>query len=246
MNANDSTRSDYVSAGYYLVLLSERPEYISSALMPERLLSASPDICDSFPDCWVIEWSTVKEEERVAKAEKFGISRAGLPRVVEWATRAFSEEFGWPNVFYSLDAARNARVMFFSLLNEVILFGLGIHKSHAAKFLDAAKPPPQQPGLAPEGETGVFEVVSRGEMLAGGGISLGYELLVTQSGMLTCSWLCNGLERTFADSLDVKPNAHGFIETLEEASRCAQYISQGQVGAEPGLWLPWLVTKYGE
>lgn len=246
MNMNDTTLSDYVSAGYYLARLSERPEYISSALMPERLLSASGDICDFFPDYWAIESSTADEEERVASAEKFGICSAELQRVTEWVTRAFSREFGWPNVFYSLDAARKAKKMFLPLMEEVILFGLGIHKSHVAEFLAVAKPPAQQPGFAPELESGTFEVVSRGVKLADGGMSLGYELLVTKLGTLACSWLCNGLERTFAESLDVKPNAHGFIETLEEATLCVQYISEGRVGAEPGLWLPWLVIKYDE
>lgn len=235
---------DYIAAGFYLARLANRPEYVSAQLLPELLLSASCDICDVFPNTWAIEWTSEDEKERLESAEKFSISSTALSKVTEWATQSFSKEFAWPNVFYSIEGARKAKAMFLSHLDDVALFGLGLHKSNVEQFLSVAKPRPQQPGFAPEGATGVFEIVSIGEILPDGGTSLGYELLVVKYGLLTCSWLCNGLEKTFAKSLGVIPNAHGFISTFEEASRCVTYVSDGHVGAEPGLWLPWLIMKY--
>lgn len=241
----ETIKTDYIAAGYYLVRLANRPEYVSAQLLPERLLSASGDICDSFPDTWAIEWTSEDEKDRLESAEKFGISPADLPKVIEWATQSFSIEFAWPNVFYSVYGARKARAMFLSHLDDVALFGLGLHKSNVEQFLSVAGPRPQQSGFAPEGATGVFEIVSRGALLPDGGTLPGYELLGVQYGHLTCSWLCNSLEKTFAEALDVIPNTNGFISTFEEASRCVTYISEGHVGAEPGLWLPWMIMKYG-
>ncbi len=37
---------------------------------------------------------------------------------------------------------------------------------------------------------------------------------------------------------------NGFIETFEKAQKCAEYANRDEVGAEPCLWLPWLVLKY--
>jgi len=237
--------TDYIAAGYYLARFADRPAYISAELMPKRILSASPDICYLFPDTWALEWTTDDDEGRIAGAANFGISTAVLPKVIKWATQSFSTAFGWPNVFYSLESAQKARHAFLADRDDVALFGLGLHKSNVKEFLDFAAPPLQQPGFAPMGKTGVFEAVSQNRALVDNGISLGYELLVTTAGLLTCSWLCNGLEVTFAKELGIKPNSNGFIQTFEEASRCANFISEGHVGAEPGLWLPWLTIKYG-
>ena len=72
---------------------------------------------------------------------------------------------------------------------------------------------------------------------------LGFEPLVFNGG-LSCSWLCNGLETTVAEQLGIRPNASGLISTFEEACRCVEFISRDEIGAEPGLWLPWLVIEH--
>ncbi len=46
------------------------------------------------------------------------------------------------------------------------------------------------------------------------------------------------------DDLNIAPNVSGFLETYEDAVQCVQHISSPEVGAEPGLWLPWLVVRY--
>ncbi len=236
--------ADHIVAGYYLVRIANRPEYVSAELMPDRILSISDDICNSFPDTWVIDWTSENIEERIERASEFAIPAANLEKVVSWGTKTFSKAFAWPNVFYSVDNARAARTQFLSHLDDIVLIGLGLHKLNVDQFLSASKPPPQQPGFAPVGATGVFEIASRRDNLAENGRSLGYELLVAQHGLLTCSWLCNGLEKTFSENIGVRPNTHGFISSFEEASRCIKYMSDAAVGAEPGLWLPWLIVKY--
>jgi len=79
---------EYVSGGYYLARMSPRAEYMSPDLLPERVLSGSPCICDFFPDDWTIEWTSTSADTRVKDAASFGISSPELPAVVDWATKS--------------------------------------------------------------------------------------------------------------------------------------------------------------
>jgi len=124
------------------------------------------------------------------------------------------------------------------------VIGLGLHRDDAEEFLGYAKPPEHQQGYAPQGETGIYECVKALHLIGPGGRRIGYELLATYVGILTDSWLCNGLEKEFAEKLGVKPNEHGLIAEYPDARRCTEYISHDHVGAEGDLWKPWLVTLY--
>jgi hypothetical protein len=236
--------SDYVSGGYYLTRLSARAAYMSPELLPDRVLSASQCIGGFFPDIWCIESCPSTDEERIEAASAFGIAPADLPAVMAWASGSCSSAFGWRNVFYTLEAAREACATFLPEGLGIVILGLGLHSSDFKRFWRAARPPDRKPGFAPVDPSGVFECVNRREGIAEAGHPVGFELLNTEYGFLACSWLCNGLEKVCADRLGIRPNRRGFIETYEEASRCVAYISTPEVGAEPGLWLPWLVTIY--
>lgn len=238
--------SEYVSGGYYLAVRPKRPSYISAELIPETVLSASPCICDFLPGDWTIEWASVNANTRLEEAEKFGIAAFGLPALVAWGTAAFSIAFGWPSAFYRLDDARDARAKLLAKESDIVIFGLGLHVSDVADFLAVAKPPEAAPGFAPIGETGVYQCVNAGNQVDEFGHTAGFELLATYSGLITCSWLCNGLETDCARELGVRTNSEGFVPTRADAVRCAEYIGRDEVGAEPGLWLPWLITTYSE
>jgi hypothetical protein len=237
--------SEYTCGGYYLARAAKRADYLTSELLPDQVLSASGCISDFFPGTWAIEWVSDIFEERLRQASAFLISEHDLPKVLAWTTASFSKEFGWPHTFYRLEAARKARERFVPKVPDVALFGLGLHLSHTEEFLNEARSSPHQPECAPAGQTGVFECVSSGRKITMGGDVRGFELLVSQHGLLTCSWLCNRLEKDCAYRLGIVPNRFGFIQSLDDARKCAALISRGEVGAEPGLWLPWLVVSYG-
>jgi len=217
---------------------------MSPDLLPERVLSGSPCICDFFPDDWTIEWTSTSADTRVKDAASFGISSPELPAVVDWATKSVEKSFGWTSAFYSLEAAQDARARFFPNNYEIVLFSLALHESIVEDFLTYARPSPPQPGCAPMGEAGIFQCINAARKIAEGGETAGFELLSTLYGIISCSWLCNGLEKDCADQLGVVPNRLGFVPSYEEALRCAKFISRPETGAEPGLWLPWLVTVY--
>jgi len=246
MPNNDIALSDYLSGGYYIAKYIERPSYFPKDLLPERIFSISKCISSFIPGTWAINWTVDEESERLERARYFGLSAEELKEITQWATDNFEVEFGAWCAFYSLYSAYNLRDRFLTGQNDLVIFGIGIHKSYFEVFTDAAKPPPQQPGYAPEGKTGVYTCVSKGKNIEPGGDVLGFELVNLEHGLIGCSWLCNGLERVFHDRLGIAPNKEGFIDTFESASECVDLISRGDINAEPGLWLPWLVVRYGQ
>ena len=143
-----------------------------------------------------------------------------------------------------MEAAEDAHARFLPANSEIVIFGLGLRDNDVGGFVNVAKPPPTESGFSPVGETGLFECVSAEERIVGGGDTAGFELLATEFGILTHSWLCNGLERDCAKELGVAPNRRGFIPSYPEGQHCVEFISKDETRAAPGLWLPWLVIVY--
>lgn len=236
--------SDYISGGFYITKFVERPAYASQDLLPAKILSISSCICPFVPDIWTIEWSSETQEERLEKAKKFGLSN-DIKEAISWVTSKFGEEIGWPNVCYSLDTAQSFKTKFLSRTSDAVILGIGLHKSYVEKFMNFTKPPEQKEGFAPVGESGVRHCIGKGSPLKEGDV-LGFEPLVTgeHTGSFEDSWLCNGLEENSHAKLGINLNANGFIDRYEDARKCVEYISRDDVGAEPGLWLPWAVVRY--
>ena len=91
----------------------------------------------------------------------FWHSGANPDGVIEWATNSFQTVFGWPNAFYTLDAALAARAEFLAKDLDVNVFGLGLHRDDTERFLSEAKPEGKKPGCSQAGETGIYECVKR-------------------------------------------------------------------------------------
>ena len=234
---------DYVSGGYYLTRPVARGW--PSELLPATLLSASSCISTFFPDDWAIEWVTSRRpEERVTAAKAMGIDVDRLPEAIRWATDALSRDFGWPNVFYTLESAREARARSLRESCDTVIMGLGLHRADTAVLLDATEPPEANPGYATVGETGIFQCVRDADDVADGGQIAGFELLSTFYGIFVCSWLHLGLEKQCAEELRIRPNASGFVESYDDARQCAEFIQNDAKHNDPGLWLPWLIVTY--
>lgn len=58
------------------------------------------------------------------------------------------------------------------------------------------------------------------------------------------SYLCNSLEDDYDKEFGFRLNSNGFISTIDEAKKLAEYTNQDTVSAEPVLWLPWVIVKY--
>jgi hypothetical protein len=224
---------DYVAAGYFLAPRVARPSYVSG-LLPDELLSASPCICPTLPDTWALSWTSDSEAARHERAAALGIAKADVARLVEWITRRFDVDVGWPNVLLSFEAAQALRAAF-PAAAALVLFGLAFPRGERERLLAALTPADPR-----EGKAGFLLALERDAAPAPGGVALGHEIVCLPE---LHSWLCNGLETDVA-KLGILPNAHGFIDDLQAATRAAEYCGREDVGAEPGLWLPALVSIY--
>jgi hypothetical protein len=126
---------------------------------------------------------------------------------------------------------------------DLIMVELALGREHVAGFVAASIPPPPLPGQAAFGEAGVRTGIRRDVTPTGDGRPLGFEPLVFDHA-LSCSWLCNGLESAVAQQLGIHTNDAGLIAGADQAARVVGYISRPDVGAEPGLWLPWLLIEH--
>lgn len=235
--------SDFISAGFFVTREVERPSSLSAELLPARMISASRCIASFAPDTWCIEWTQDTQERRIEAARAFGLDAQALQEITAWATSRFDKAIRWSNVIIDLDAAIELVRLFLDKLPDVKVFELGLHRSMSQGFCQEAEPPPPKPGFAPNGRQGVHELLLAEKHLAGGGCVLGFEPLVFNHSM-SCSWLCNGLEVLVSQALGIKPNRHGLLGRFDEAVTSVEYISRDDVGAEPGLWLPWLIIDH--
>lgn len=227
-----------VFGGYFVTKPVPRPEYVSSHLLPARILSLSDCICDFIPDVWAIDWTRVSPEDRMAAANKVGIQAFVLPEVIRWTTQHLDAgRFGWPCVFLALQDALDFAERFLARDGGFTLLGIALQSEAADDFLAGEAPGPSM------GVPGVYKAVSKRVGLQTGGVLLGWEPLCYEYGGFH-SWLCNGLETAVAEKYEIRPNEHGFITSGAEASAAAAYCGQEEVGAEPGFWAPWSVVEY--
>ena len=234
----------YRSAGFLVTRRLPRPAYSAPDLLPTLIVSASSDIATFVPDVWAIAWCGVDLEDRRAKAALLGIPPERVEGLVAAVTArvADAERYGWPNIALTLDSAwQVARLA--APEGGLTVLEIGLAREHLPAFLEASTPPPAPTGSAPFGEAGVRTAVRRELPVLATGRPLGFEPICFD-GSLGCSWLCNGLEVTVARELGIRPNAHGLLSDPEEARRAVAYISRDDVGAEPGLWLPWLLLEH--
>ena len=232
-----------LSAGFLIVKPAVRPAYVSPQLIPDEVISASDCICPQFPGPYAISWCDTSDEDRASLLSAAGVPEEHHSRAIEWATEAFGESYGWPGVFYTVEAAHAAKMQFLAD-PSVRVIGLGLAEQLAAGFVREATPPVSPPGYAPTGESGYLECVKRGTPLPQGGRALGFEPLNLLLGMLEDSWLCSCLEQHCEAALNVRPAANGLLASLEDALRCCAEINRDQVPAEPGPWYPFLLVEY--
>jgi len=200
--------------------------------MPERLVSLSSCIAPQLPEAWAIDWTGERPAERERLAAAFGIGPEGLPELLRWVTVRFDSEIGWPDVCFGLDTAR--RLATFASGDDVLLVGIGVDERCVSDVLGSER----------AASAGMHGALIRRAPLAQGGESLGHDLVAANYGF-SCSWLCsNGLEADVIAALGLRPNAHGLIDDPDAAAGAAEFLARPETGAEPGVWVPWLVVRY--
>src|SRR5262245_15744422 len=128
----------YRLAGYVLTRPIPRPASFSAELLPQELLSMSGCLAETIPDTWTLAWASITEDDRQSDAAAFGLNPSQVTDLISWATQAFDNSWGWPNVIYSLETARLIHAQFLQDVPGVRLLGLGLHEAHVEAFLRAA------------------------------------------------------------------------------------------------------------
>lgn len=229
---------DYISGGYFIARAIKRPEYLGADLVPEQIITLSRCIGDIFPDDWALSWVSCEVEHRKIKAERFGIPKDEIEVVIDWVTTRFaSKEIGYPGCFFLLDTAREFASKFLPRRDDLLLLGIGLSPELVNKFLDQEKP---VPGF---GNSGEWEAINRKLSMSLGGTVLGFDVL-GGDGCIFHSWYCNDLQIDAYREFGARPNTLGLLNSFEQASQTAEYAMRDDVGAEPGLWLPWLIASY--
>lgn len=225
-----------MGGGYFIARPARRSAYMNAELLPDTIVSATDCLVDLVPNIWSIEWAGDARDREEAGA-RFSLQGRGLADFTTWCTQAFdSGELGWPGVFLDLDLALRTRERFFSGTEGLVVFGIALPADLVPDFIDENL-------LAPgEGEPGVVTAIRRGTPPSPGR-PLGVDVLGWDHGGFH-SYICNGLETEFDAALGIRPNRHGFFDEPGDARRCAEHSNLETTGAEPCLWLPWMVRLY--
>ncbi|MCB9636841.1 MAG: hypothetical protein H6721_32420 [Sandaracinus sp.] len=216
----------YVAAGYLVSIPVPRGSYSNATLVADEIWSASDCQVPRF-GCWTLAWV---DADRTTPASALGVT--DVDALVAWCTAAFdAERMGWPDLFFTLEAAREARDRF---APSAQLFGLALRSDYADELLDDADD---------DSNVGVVLALRRAEPLAHGGTPRGFDVLCWDGYGGFHSYLCNSLETELA-TLGLRSGALGLFANEDDANRAAAHVGLETTAAEPGLWLPWKVVEY--
>jgi hypothetical protein len=230
-SAIDLTR--YICGGYFLTKRASRPECISK-LVPDSILTVSSCFTDVAPEEWADGAYDYDEKERAAEALKFGIAASAIPTLVNLFTAEIAAHHHITTAFPSLLVAQE----FYQCADRAAtaLLGIGLERSLLPSFY-------AQRGDDINNGYGLTERVEAKQPLARGGQPLGFEPLGFEATKFH-TWLCHDAPREASEQFAIKPNQHGFIDTLDDAMRVTEHLKA--TGAEPAIWEPWLIVNYSE
>jgi hypothetical protein len=221
----------FISGGFFLTMPVGRPQFLTT-LVPDLILTLSNCFAEIAPDDWADEGYNYEDQERIEEALKFGIPASAVPSLVAQFTQAVRSNH-LTNFFPSLSLAQE---FYHHCTNKerVALIGIGLEPSLIPSVLAQLKDDVNQ-------GYGLIERVNEKEPLEPGGEILGYEPLGFE-GTKFHSWLCHNAPEDAYQKFGIRPNSHGFIDSLADAVRVTENLKA--TGAEPAIWEPWLIVQY--
>jgi hypothetical protein len=147
------------------------------------------------------------------------------------------DKFGFPNVFFDLDLARDFYTRYLQHLPDVKLLSIALPEIYWAEFIKEFTNPD---GVA---ENGVRKKLRERNKLEREALGRGFEILGYDCASF-CSFVCNSLEGEYHTKLGITFNANGLIDDYEHAVRAADFTTLDEVNAEPLWWRPWSVSEY--
>jgi hypothetical protein len=232
MRSDDLTQQ-YCFGGYYIIRPTARAGCMNENVLHDIIVSASRCICDVFPDPNVI-WSDSKER-KVEYMNQLGLDSQTYSEMEQWISREFEQSFDFPDVFNNYEKAAEFLNKYLYNLKDLTIVGLALPEILRSVFIE------DQTNL----KYGICKNIDKSKSVSLSNSSLGFEILGFESGGFH-SYICNGLENDYYNKYNLKLNENGFIGTLEEAQKLADYTNHMIEGTEPVLWLPWAVLKISD
>jgi hypothetical protein len=224
------TPVDFICGGYFLT----KPG-------PGSAVTLSPEQVHFFPDSWAIAWTRQSDATRAESAAALGIPGSALPAVIQQVTDAFEDLFFWPNVIPSVSHARRLLEMV-PHSNDWLIVGFGVSEEDSRSLLASNAPLPRQPGFAPTGSGGIFDVLAKRQPLEAGFLELGFDVLEISHGLLWHTSLDFDLRGTKA--YDGALNVDGLLPSYPAAQRAARVLTSSLGRGNPSTVTPALIVRY--
>ncbi|GEM_PF-6008958 len=216
--------TDMIAGGYFLI----RPEEVVDNLSRYDLLlhtHFSISSCQS-SSSGIAEWAGGNPEILGVPTEKLEIAS-------QWSQSEHDKAFGYPNVFYTLQNAKDYVEQFIpDIPDDLVVLCIALLQRTAKEVLneDVCK-------------YGVYQTLERMQQPVERGKILGYEILSFDYG-IGHTWLCYGFHDVAYEKYNIKPNAHGFLANESDAQLVIDSIIRIPPNTKDELWYPWQIIQY--
>jgi hypothetical protein len=195
---------------------------MNSEILPEQIISISTEIGKVIP----INWQEIIKEEFVSVLDKNEIDN--------WVNVNLEKRrIIWPNIYSSVDVAKEFVDRFISNMENIKIIELGIEKNDAAELIEDSS-------YSDLGEIEGMLTLKKILSLSSGEI-LGFDILGVEHGYFT-SYLINHFEKELIHRVGVNINCHGLISDYRQAMDGADYLVNESNGGELLFWKPWVLV----
>ena len=184
---------EWLEAGFFVVSDATSPKRAGSPL-PSRIVTVSTCIVESYPDEWALPWFQTSPEDLERIRASLGLNRSAFSGLRAWVEEAMTNgDYGWPNVFLSLEAAREFGQKFLGAVRNRRLLGLSLAEEVARAFVREEALPEGRGG------SGTWSALQRRRRLEHPGPPLGFDVLGAEHGGDFHTFTCNSLERHYSE-----------------------------------------------
>ncbi len=223
---------DYYKAGYYLI--KTRPIEFGT-FTDKTILTCSSCINDSLMDTFARPW-TIQKDEKEDIVKNFNIDYDTIKHIHSWTDKMDIEnEIGFPDLFYSIDSARQYRDSFFSHLKECMIIGIYLPQTEMDNLIKEFEPQGEKMG-----EIGLRYRLRKKEIENDNGKLIGYDMIGIESGGGFHTFHCHDLYNDLKRDLEIEINENGLINSDSKWNELVDYMNDDDKGFEP---VPWYFAK---
>ncbi len=223
----------YFLGGYFLMV--ERPLDFGT-LKPKTVSTCSDCINDSLVGCWSYSWTTGNDRQLEALPKELVPDGKTVAGIRKWLDAAFEEgRLGWPNVFTTVDAAKEYLSLFFPDVRDARLMAIYVSESRTAEVIDASKPK-----RADEGDVGIYSQLLKRIPESDTEEFLGYDIIGIEDGGDFHSFHCHDLGSELCERFGLRMNSHGLFEEISSPQPVLDHMNDEANGCEP---VPWFICK---